>query len=100
MVCVERIFVFQRPGQYRSIGMGDSHGALIGLRLPIKHATADILDLSLNNTPFRSAHSKANKVAIGEPYFEVVATSSNDILCSCSLVAGEGPKAGCDRAFG
>jgi len=25
VVCVERIFVFQRPGQYRSIGMSDSH---------------------------------------------------------------------------
>jgi hypothetical protein len=45
---VERILAFQRPGQYRPIGMDDSHGALIDLRIPTKHATADILDVSLN----------------------------------------------------
>ena len=76
--------------------MDDSHGTLIDPRLPVKRATADILDLSLNNTLFRSSHSKAYEVAIGKPNFEVVATGSNDILCSFSLLAGEGPKAGCD----
>jgi len=81
VVCVERKFAFQRPAQYRSIGIDDSHGTLIDLRLPIKHATADILDFSLDKTPFRSAHSKAYKMAIGKPNFEVAATSRNDILC-------------------
>jgi hypothetical protein len=79
--------------------MGDSHGALIDLRLTVKHATANILDFSLDKTPFRSAHSKAYEVVIGKPNFEVVATSSYDILCRCSLVDGEGPKAGCDGAL-
>jgi hypothetical protein len=94
MVCVERIPGFQRSGQYRSIGMGGSHRTLIGLGLPIKHATADILDLSLNNTLFRSAHSKAYEVAIGKTNFEVVATGSNDILCSFRLWLGKDQKPG------
>ena len=79
--------------------MGDSHGTLIDLRLPIEYAPADILDFSLDKTLFRSAHSKAYEVAIGKPNFEVVAASSNDILSSFSLLAGEGPEAGCDRAL-
>jgi hypothetical protein len=79
--------------------MDDSHGTLIDLRLPIKHATADILNFSLDKTPFRSAHSKAHEVAVGKPNFEVVATGSNDIFCSFSLLAGEEPKAGCDWAL-
>jgi hypothetical protein len=64
-VCVERMFAFKCPGQYRPIGMGDSHGTLIDLRLPIEYAPADILDFSLDKTLFRSAHSKAYEVAIG-----------------------------------
>ena len=79
--------------------MGGSHRTLIDLLLPIKHATADILDFSLDKTLFRSAHSKAYEVTIGKPNFEVIATGGNDILCSFSLLAGEGPKAGCDRAL-
>jgi hypothetical protein len=69
--------------------MGDSHGALIDLRLTVKHATADILDLSLNNTLFRSAHSKAYEVAIGKPNFELVAASSKNVFCRSSFVSGE-----------
>ena len=99
VVCVERIFAFQRPTQYRSIGLDDSHGTLIDLRLPIKHASADFSDLSLDTTPLSSLQLKTNKVAIGKPNFEVVATGSNDIFCSFSLLAGEGPKAGCDWAL-
>jgi hypothetical protein len=89
MVCIERIFVFQRSGQYRSIGMGVSNGTLIDLRLPIKHATPDILDMSLNVTLLRSAHSKAYKVAIGKPNFEVVAASSKNVFSRSSFVSGE-----------
>jgi hypothetical protein len=59
-------------------------------------ATTDILHLSLDNTLFDSVHSKADKVAISKAYFEVLATSGSGILCSCNLVAGERPKAGCD----
>ena len=54
--------------------MGGSHRTLIGLRFPIKHATTDILDFSLDTPLFRSAHSKAYEVAIGKPNFEVVRT--------------------------
>ena len=79
--------------------MGGSHRTLIGLLLPIKHATADILDFSLDKPLFRYAHSKAYEVAIGKPNFEVVATGSNGIFCSFSLLTGEGPKAGCDWAL-
>jgi len=48
VVGVDRILALQTSGQYRSIGMRGSHGTLIDLRIPTKHATADILDVSLN----------------------------------------------------
>ena len=69
--------------------MDDSHGTLIDLRLPIKRATADILDFSLDKPLFRSAHSKANEVAIGKPNFEVVAASGKNVFCRSSFVSGE-----------
>jgi hypothetical protein len=47
----------------------DSHGTVIDPRLPTKHATADILDLSLKNTLFRFTHSKAYEVAIRQTEF-------------------------------
>jgi hypothetical protein len=61
--------------------MDDSHGTLIDLRLPIKRATADILDFSLDKTQFRSAHSKAYKVTIGGTNFEVVAYFTTKAFC-------------------
>jgi hypothetical protein len=69
--------------------MGGSHRTLIDLLLPIKHATTDILDFSLDKPLFRYAHSKAYEVAIGKPNFEVVATSSKNIFCRSSLVSGQ-----------
>jgi hypothetical protein len=69
--------------------MGGSHRTLIGLRLPIKHATADILNLSLDKTLFRSAHAKTDKVTIGKPNFKVVAASSKNVFCRSDLVSGE-----------
>jgi hypothetical protein len=55
--------------------------------------------MSLDTTPLSSLQLKTNKVATGKPNFEVVATGSNGIFCSFSLLAGEGPKAGCDWAL-
>ena len=69
--------------------MDDSHGTLIDLRLPIKHATADILNFSLDKTPFRSAHSKAYEVAIGKPNFEMVAASRKNVFSRSSFVSGK-----------
>ena len=69
--------------------MDDSHGTLIDLRLPIKHATTDILDFSLDKPLFRSAHSKAYEVAIGKPNFEMVAASSKNVFCRSNFVSRE-----------
>jgi len=79
--------------------MGGSHRTLIGLLLPIKHATTDILDFPMDEPLFRSVHSKSYKAAIGKPNFEVVATSGKNVFSRSSFVSGKGPKARCDGAF-
>ena len=55
---------------------------MINLRLTIKHAAADVLDLSLGKVLFRLVYCQTDKVTISEANLKVVATSSADLLPS------------------
>ena len=55
---------------------------MINMSFMIKHAAADVLDLSLGKVLFRPVHCQTDKVTISEANLKVFATSSADLLRS------------------
>jgi hypothetical protein len=62
---------------------------MFNLRFSIECATTDLPNFSHSNARFRFVNSQSDVVTIGKTNFNVVATSSFDILCRFRFAIGK-----------